>query len=301
MSFHSAGPPPRYGQEPYRQEPYGQPTYGQPTYGQPTSGQPPQWYAPPPPAPPTAPPGPPAPLVPPPHPAPSSRPGRPAPRLRPGGNVETALGVLLAANALAALPAAVTGFLLFRELPPDAGLMPVGGASAYGSYDLNSFTGVIQGALLLVTAAVFTLWFHRVRVNAGLFEPYRFRHGAGWAAGGWYVPVVCWWLPFRTALGIWAASGPPPAGTGRPPASVAPVAAWWFLWVSAEATALLALGARLLDQDVPHWARTATGLALAEDVLLLPAAVLALVFVRKVSAMQQARLRLAPAGYVPVG
>lgn len=56
---------------------------------------------------------------------------------------------------------------------------------------------------VLVCAAVFILWFHRIRLRAGMLAPTAFRRGPGWAIGGWFVPVACLWMPYRIANEAW--------------------------------------------------------------------------------------------------
>ncbi|MFJ2594846.1 DUF4328 domain-containing protein [Streptomyces erythrochromogenes] len=61
----------------------------------------------------------------------------------------------------------------------------------------------LQMMTLLACAAVFITWFHRVRQRAGALAPTAFRRGPGWAIGGWFVPVACFWLPYRIASEAW--------------------------------------------------------------------------------------------------
>ncbi|MFJ9591211.1 DUF4328 domain-containing protein [Streptomyces virginiae] len=56
---------------------------------------------------------------------------------------------------------------------------------------------------VVVCAVVFIMWFHRIRLRAGMLAPTAFRQGPGWAIGGWFVPLVCLWLPYRIANEAW--------------------------------------------------------------------------------------------------
>lgn len=59
---------------------------------------------------------------------------------------------------------------------------------------------------LLATATVFIVWFHRVRTNAGVFAPDLQSRGAGWAIGGWFIPIGNLWIPRGVAGDVLRAS-----------------------------------------------------------------------------------------------
>ncbi|NGN65818.1 DUF4328 domain-containing protein [Streptomyces sp. A7024] len=146
-------------------------------------------------------------------------------------------------------------------------------------------TGLLQWLALLATAAVFIIWFHRTRENAELFNAGELRHSSGWAVGAWFIPFANLWIPKKIANDIWQASAPPPDFGSRRPAGVGLVTAWWALWV----TNLLVerLASRVyLSADDPTEVKSAVGLLTLSDTLDILAAVLAIVYVRKLSAMQ---------------
>ncbi|MEV7559661.1 DUF4328 domain-containing protein [Streptomyces sp. NPDC089795] len=145
------------------------------------------------------------------------------------------------------------------------------------------YSAVMGMAMLSMvpTAVVFIIWFHRVRVNAGVFAPELFRRGAGWAIGVWFIPLVGpTVLAYGIAARVWAAGAAKPAagGPAPAPASPAPVVAWCVAFGAAMVTSL-AVG-RVAD------ARASVLVAMASDLLYAVAAVLAVVWVRGLSAMQ---------------
>ncbi|APU44908.1 hypothetical protein BSL84_33365 [Streptomyces sp. TN58] len=81
---------------------------------------------------------------------------------------------------------------------------------------LNSMFTRVEGyqmVTVLVCAVVFIMWFHRVRLRAGMLAPTAFRRGPGWAIGGWFIPVAFLWVPYRIAneawtVGLRGAAGP---------------------------------------------------------------------------------------------
>ncbi|WP_405486790.1 DUF4328 domain-containing protein [Streptomyces sp. NBC_00096] len=213
-----------------------------------------------------------------------SAPGAPRVRsaLRPPKGLAAALTVLLGLCAATRLLAAAAGVYRYRALDSFAEVMGLGHSAALLSMAIS-----LVMLAMVPTAVVFIVWFHRVRVNAGMCAPGRFRVGAGWAIGVWFVPVLGWTvLPCLTALKVWAISASRLPGEAAP-ASPAPV----FAWAGAFGAAMLASGgAGLLAADATTGAamRENALLSAGSDLLYAVAAVLALLFVRRLSAMQSA-------------
>ncbi|MFH8795547.1 DUF4328 domain-containing protein [Streptomyces sp. NPDC017941] len=170
---------------------------------------------------------------------------------------------------------------------------------------LYGVSGVLQGLALLATAVVFICWFRRVRVNAEVFAPDGHAKARGWAVGGWFVPVVNFWFPRRIAVDIWNASAPTttaavPAGFEQP---VAPPArprrtllnAWWTLWLCTGVIGQIA-SRQYENAEEPEAIKQAVGSLMASDVLNIAAAVVAILFVRRLTAMQDAKARSGPEG-----
>ncbi|MGW2639570.1 DUF4328 domain-containing protein [Streptomyces sp. NPDC001348] len=152
-------------------------------------------------------------------------------------------------------------------------------------------SGMAQTVALLTCVVVYLCWFHRVRVNAEVFDAAAHSHQRGWAIGAWFVPVVNFWMPRRITLDIWDASGP----AGRP-RSHAPVNAWWTLWI----ISLLADRATLRTYrrtDGAHGLLDAARLMLFSDAVDIAAAAFAIVVVLRLTGMQR---RKALGGPVPV-
>ncbi|MET7357378.1 DUF4328 domain-containing protein [Streptomyces sp. NPDC005562] len=166
---------------------------------------------------------------------------------------------------------------------------------------LYAASGFLQTGALLATCVVFLVWFHRVRVNAEVFEPFIHRKTRGWAVGGWFVPVANLWFPRRIALDIWDASGPRSVALDRsmtldPRAGAVPhrlLNAWWTLWV------VNLLAGRWSTQsywraEEPHEIRDAVGNLMFSDVVDIASAVLAMVFVHRLTRLQDDKARSGP-------
>ncbi|EDX20893.1 conserved hypothetical protein [Streptomyces sp. Mg1] len=231
-----------------------------------------------------------------PSPSPSPRPGSwpaPPPRasdvLRSPQGLATALTVLLSAGAAVDLFSSGVG-LYTRKLMTDYAADPASVES--GSLDLSDFLtiriGFAQGLFSLAIAVVFIIWFYRVRCNGQVFRPDCFSRSAGWAIGGWFIPIGNLFIPYRTARETWEASTPyDPDGTHRR-VSAAPVIAWWLVFTASEL--LYRFGsAQYVRAETPEEIRDTCAFNAAVDLTAVVAAVLAVVFVRKLTALQRAR------------
>lgn len=209
--------------------------------------------------------------------------------LRPPGGLATATTVLLALSGLYALLLTGTGLYLGSALRD--GSYPDAGTADGGTLPdtLMALAGLLEIPLLIVTAALFITWFHRVHHNALVLGRDAVTRSAAWAIGGWFVPFAFLRIPYKMAKEIWAASllrGPD--GAPRPPVSTAPITTWWLVWI----TALFAnrvfgiLYERAGDADALATAATA---AAVYGAVLLAASVLAIRFVRGLTAMQIAK------------
>ncbi|GAA2793684.1 hypothetical protein GCM10010441_18660 [Kitasatospora paracochleata] len=103
-------------------------------------------------------------------------------------------------------------------------LLLVGDAIAGGTRS-EFFLKTVALALPLMLAACgcFLAWLHRCRLNAEAFAPGTQHHSAGYAIGGWFIPVAMWWIPRRVVLDVWRASGG--AGSWL-------VETWWVAWLA---------------------------------------------------------------------
>ncbi|MFE2550395.1 DUF4328 domain-containing protein [Streptomyces sp. NPDC059355] len=121
--------------------------------------------------------------------------------------------------------------------------------------------------------------------RGGVFAPELFRRGPGWAIGIWFIPFVgCTFLAYGIATGVWAA-GAPKSSRAAAPVSAAPVTAWSVSFGAAMLASLVS-GRMGAAAEAQAGLRAAALVAMASDLLFVVAAGFAVVFVRKVSAMQ---------------
>ncbi|MFD6231329.1 DUF4328 domain-containing protein [Streptomyces sp. NPDC060232] len=153
--------------------------------------------------------------------------------------------------------------------------------------------GKIQGYALLATAAVFIGWFHKMRVNAEVFAPGADKRSPDWAIAAWFIPFVNLWLPYRIARATWGSSTAhgPDGDCRRRPLTL--VAFWWGAFVLARVLGWGG-GLALSFAQSPAAASHAVAAMLAGDILDIVAAVLAVLFVLRLTAMQRAKVACGP-------
>lgn len=147
---------------------------------------------------------------------------------------------------------------------------------------LMYFSASFQFMVFIATCIVFIVWFHRARTNAGALAPDAQLRGRGWAIGSWFIPIANLWIPRQIAGDIWTAS----ELDGR--ASRAVLNAWWAAWVVTFAVGRAADRFWQRAEDGDAIRKAAMGLVLSHVVDIV-AVVLAILFVRRLTGMQQAK------------
>ncbi|MFB4422414.1 DUF4328 domain-containing protein [Streptomyces sp. QL37] len=228
-------------------------------------------------------------------------------RLRSPLGLSRAVAALLGAVVVTDVVALAAGANIRREYKGLGGTLPFDPGPAIRAENLYGMAGGLQTLALLATAVVFIIWFHRVRVNAEVFDAGVQPMRPGWAIGAWFVPFGNLWLPRRVAGGVWAASARTDRDGSRRAVSHAPLDLWWTLWV--VATLFSQVATRIYaHSELPSETRDAVALVMAADALDIAAAVLAILLVRKLTRMQGERAALgatplsapSPTGPAPV-
>jgi hypothetical protein len=219
----------------------------------------------------------------------------------PADGYRLAINVLLGLLVLLSLTtAAYQVFLDTGQVLGDNERLYMGGlyADLLLSYDFYGFA-VLWIPQMIANAglvAVWLIWFARARSIAEQLAPRRLRYSPAAAVWGWFVPVGNLFVPKHIADDVWHASSPP----GGAMAPAGRLHTWWVLWLGA----LLAwpilcypwpvsveFDPSALEYD--HYYPVLKPLAwvnLVAQLLVVPAAVAAFLFVRRLTAMQAARL-----------
>ncbi|MFG2565774.1 DUF4328 domain-containing protein [Streptomyces sp. NPDC048567] len=206
------------------------------------------------------------------------------------------LGAVAVADVLSVAAGVHSRMLLAEGL--DDGFLSVDEGTWNRADHLYRLAGLLQAYTFLATVVVFLVWMRRVRRNAEVFDPSAHSMRPGWAVGSWFVPIGNLWLPYRVASGVWTASAPVDGDDRRPVISRAPLNAWWAALIVDK---LLSQGAGRFYAAADTGDEMVRGLDMLAvgDALDLGAAVLAILFVRRLTAMQNRRVNLGPIPAVP--
>ncbi|MDH2391835.1 DUF4328 domain-containing protein [Streptomyces sp. HNM0663] len=229
--------------------------------------------------------------------APVSPPQPPAPTW---AGLRSPIGLSRAAAALlwAVIAADVCALLASVNLRRLAVAMTDGEASAISEQEAELAdlmmvgTSLFQVLATLAATVLFIIWFFRVRKNAGVFAPGLMTRGPGWAIGAWFIPIANLWLPRGIAVETWRASRPDAHAPdhSQPHTSLN---LWWTAWVVTLVFGRYA--SRIYDRaETAEEIRHAAGLAAVSCLLDIVAAVLAVLFVRRLTAMQHAKALRGP-------
>ncbi len=150
--------------------------------------------------------------------------------------------------------------------------------------------GILQVVLFVGCGIAFLMWFHGAHKNlkAGGIEG--LRYSPGWAVGGFFVPFLNLVRPFQVMKEVWHGSvslARESEGASREAGAPPTLAGWW--WALFLGTNLLGsvAGRLMLAAEELDELLFAGSVTLASDLLDIPAAVLAVLLVRRVTSFQE--------------
>jgi hypothetical protein len=172
---------------------------------------------------------------------------------------------------------------------------PGNAARATAHDDRQSLIGIVEIGVSLACAVVFLMWFQRAYKNLHTvrYQPLEFT--PGWAIGGFFVPFINFVRPYRIMKEICAGSTSlaeePERRAEALTSLLIQVRWWWMLFLSdsaiSNAAARTMMKAEALDEIL-----TAEWIDFGSELLSIPAAIVALLLVRRVTEVQErARLR----------
>ncbi|WP_316525806.1 DUF4328 domain-containing protein [Kitasatospora brasiliensis] len=196
--------------------------------------------------------------------------------------------VLLGVCAAMSLVSLGTGFLAYAEAGR-LGDTELSDASALLDVtDLYGNIGVVHLLVLLVSMVTFISWFHRVRVNAEVFDPRGHRFKRGWAIWGWIIPIVALWFPWQITADIWRASARPDESGVRLPHAQPLLNLWWASFVLTNLIGRLGSEYESSAEYADTYQEAVVWL-IVSDLVELVSAGLAIVLVHRLTAMQEKR------------
>jgi hypothetical protein len=161
---------------------------------------------------------------------------------------------------------------------------------------------LLEVCAFFFTAVFFISWTYRAYQNAAALGAQERRFGAGWAIGGWFVPILSLWRPKQIVDDIWRMSDPndPPVvlrHAWRERSVPWVLSVWWGLFI--VGSFVDRLGASQADPYSVEADRVSTSWALVGSILSVAGAAVAIRIVGGLTTRQ--RERAAAIEALPVG
>jgi Domain of unknown function (DUF4328) len=172
---------------------------------------------------------------------------------RPLRGLARALAILLVLVTVITAIGGVSDWLAFSRILGNT-------STASAEWPRQRMIASLQGVAYLATVTGFLVWFHRAYTNLHALgmEPLRF--GAGWAIGGWFVPIFNLVRPKQIMNDIWRGSDPAASASTDGAWHRAPVPAllhlWWALFLMSWLVDRLLVGFALLYEPTAQARRS---------------------------------------------
>jgi hypothetical protein len=163
--------------------------------------------------------------------------------------------------------------------------------------DAQTFPAVmllLAGLVGIATFVLLIIWLYRAAKNNEALGRQNPRLGAGWAIGGWFIPIAWWVIPFIVLDDVWRGSDPSiPRGdpSWRRSKTLAAIWAWAVTAAILTIPNFIASSGGDVRADEPEKVRRDDILRIIGALGGIIAAVLAIVVIRKVAARQEEALR----------
>jgi hypothetical protein len=229
----------------------------------------------------------------------SAQPNKPALAARSARKLSQSITVLLSLHLLVAVIAVIVEIAVINTFSDAEARYPY----AFDLERINGYGG-LQGAtiavevidsLLSITLIVLWLtWFWRMRANAETFAPGQIRYSTAMSVWCWFIPVCNLFMPKQIINDVWPASDPSAQWYGygpRPRTRRGVVTAWWTMWLI-YFVFFTGNWESWYEKDSLDAAQESVSIALFGDLFGIPAAILAMIVVSRLTAMQDSRLSI---------
>jgi heme/copper-type cytochrome/quinol oxidase subunit 2 len=214
---------------------------------------------------------------------------------------------LLAMSALVCLARCIAASISYTSLQqlPDGSFALTGNGAAIA--EGNASLSIAAMFVLLATIVAFAMWTHRAARNLPALGARGLKYTPGWAVGWFFIPLAHLVMPYFVASEIWRESDPAQKhldGQGGKAASPL-VAGWWIAYVVHVYLPVVMGGIfggivgymaasrrhatpQQIVHEVNHYLPTFLLLTVVAQALGVLAAILAIMYVRRVDANQEA-------------
>ncbi|MFH0901770.1 MAG: DUF4328 domain-containing protein [Pseudomonadota bacterium] len=205
-------------------------------------------------------------------------------------------GLLLATLALSIV--GIGSGLLQIELLSRAASGGISDAEAAANDERQQVVGVLQTIAYIGTAAAFLVWFRRAHRNLPALGGRELKYTSGWAVGAFFVPFLNLVRPLQVMREVWHASDP--TGLERDTSASGPsvrnelgtpslVGWWWAFFLISHFLGNMIARMAFSENRTIDELQTFSALLCLSDVLDVPATLVALVLIGRISNWQDQR------------
>jgi hypothetical protein len=215
---------------------------------------------------------------------------QPRPNAKRADNAVLLLWACLAMNAISF----VSNYFQYRLLNGFMNGEEISPVSASSNDLRQQIISIASLGVYIVSIVMFILWFRRAYYNLAL-KAGPLSQTDGWAAGGWFVPILAWFRPYQmmkemyeTTIGL-LNSRNPDNNYGR---SIPLIGWWWAAWVTGN----------IIDNFIFRYTRSAdqvdefvfiTWVDMVSNIITIIGAVLAVRVVKNYASLEQPLAELA--------
>ena len=137
--------------------------------------------------------------------------------------------------------------------------------------------------IVILSIVFFIMWFRRAYYNLHMLPWHNARYTEGWAAGGWFVPIINLWWPYQIMMDIWRGTQNALRERLGEPQSGVIVGWWWALHlITSFYNNISARIGRDAEQDVDSLL-TSTKVDFIGEILSIPAIIITIILIQRTS------------------
>jgi hypothetical protein len=197
--------------------------------------------------------------------------------------------VAFGVTILARLMLAVADYSIIRLLSRPIVIPFLVAAELQANVESYALVGTFHMVTFAFTGLAFINWFHRVHRNLRPLENGNLRWSSGWTLGAWFIPLACWYIPYRIMAEIWCGSDPARRSQPARGSGLILLRSWWGLWVLVSLAGISRYAANMIPQPTASGILAFSWWSFVANLLAIPAAVLAILVIRRVDRNQAER------------
>ena len=146
-----------------------------------------------------------------------------------------------------------------------------------------ALSSIAELLVFLVSGFLCLRWIHRMAHNARARASYM-QYTPGWSIGWYFVPIAYWWKPYQAMKEIWGESEKQAGAQGVNGGVL--LGWWWTLWIAVSVISNASFRLSMRSSS-PETLLTVNTLDLTSNALEIPLAIVFIVMVRRLTAMQE--------------